>query len=371
MKADPSWQAERKLFHGRGRWSGGPPSLRCASSLAFPTMPFKTPPKRCGSPGWPSTSRCRACPATCDPYQALNRVCMTKPNGCVFGSKGRGLDSVEGKRNDTGMRFVLHTSRARNRRLAHLGPGSHQTAIIDWDDPVIHHGLLFTPIKFVRLVRRKASSPRAQGADCTGPPVFRPTGPCPPATADQKPKHPGGNDIIGLDIGPSTLAIVPRAGEAPPAHVLRSTDSPPPPADVDVCNATWSVRDGPTIQTTMTHQRSHQASWQKVACALAREQTLSGYQTPPTCHLQKGNWQPIARACMASSSTTSCGWVRPCNIEKASYKGWQKRYGKSIGLRAPGMFLAQLETHSCKDWAHSCSEVSAFQHQTLAVLSRL
>ena len=29
--------------------------------------------------------------------------------------------------------------------------------------------------------------------------------------------------------------------------------------------------------------------------------------------------------------------------EKISYKGWQKRYGKSVGLRAPGMFIAHLK----------------------------
>ena len=29
-------------------------------------------------------------------------------------------------------------------------------------------------------------------------------------------------------------------------------------------------------------------------------------------------------------------------IEKISYKAWQKQYGKSIGLRAPGMFIAHL-----------------------------
>ena len=30
------------------------------------------------------------------------------------------------------------------------------------------------------------------------------------------------------------------------------------------------------------------------------------------------------------------------NLEKTSFKGWQKQYGRSIGLRAPGMFLAHL-----------------------------
>jgi hypothetical protein len=29
-------------------------------------------------------------------------------------------------------------------------------------------------------------------------------------------------------------------------------------------------------------------------------------------------------------------------LEKISYKGWQKQYGKSVGLRAPGMFVEHL-----------------------------
>jgi hypothetical protein len=30
-------------------------------------------------------------------------------------------------------------------------------------------------------------------------------------------------------------------------------------------------------------------------------------------------------------------------LEKISYNGWQKQYGRSVGLRAPGMFVAQLK----------------------------
>ncbi len=30
-------------------------------------------------------------------------------------------------------------------------------------------------------------------------------------------------------------------------------------------------------------------------------------------------------------------------IEKTSYQGWQKLYGKSVALRAPGMFVAHLK----------------------------
>jgi hypothetical protein len=48
------------------------------------------------------------------------------------------------------------------------------------------------------------------------------------------------------------------------------------------------------------------------------------------------------------------------HMEKTSYKGWQKRYGKSIGLRAPGMFLEQLRRTVAKTGG-ILSEVSAFQ----------
>ena len=40
-------------------------------------------------------------------YQAANRVCVGKAKRVRFRSSGRGIDSVEGKRNETGLRFVL------------------------------------------------------------------------------------------------------------------------------------------------------------------------------------------------------------------------------------------------------------------------
>jgi hypothetical protein len=48
------------------------------------------------------------------------------------------------------------------------------------------------------------------------------------------------------------------------------------------------------------------------------------------------------------------------NIEKTSFKGWQKQYGRSIGLRAPGMFVAHLARIVAKTGG-ILNEVSAFQ----------
>jgi hypothetical protein len=87
----------------------------------------------------------------------------------------------------------------------------HLPALIDWNDPVLKHGLQ-QRIKFVRLVRRRASSPRAQGADCEGDRYFAQL--VVEGLPYAKPKHRVGTGTLGLDLGPSSIAIVPQQGEA-------------------------------------------------------------------------------------------------------------------------------------------------------------
>src|SRR5215467_1924348 len=73
-------------------------------------------------------------------YRALNRVCLGKARRVRFKSRGRGLSSIENKRNDTGLRFVLEP-RAEGRPLGFLlWHDDHLPAIINWDDPVVVHG---------------------------------------------------------------------------------------------------------------------------------------------------------------------------------------------------------------------------------------
>jgi hypothetical protein len=62
----------------------------------------------------------------------------------------------------------------------------------------------------VRLIRRKASSARAKGADCTGQRYYAQL--ILEGKPFLKPKNCPGQDILGLDLGPSTLAVVPRQG---------------------------------------------------------------------------------------------------------------------------------------------------------------
>jgi hypothetical protein len=99
-------------------------------------------------------------------YQALNRVCLGEARRVRFKSRGRGLGSLENKRNDTGLRFVLQ--KPEEGQQGFLSWQHDQfPARINWNDPVVKHGLDHR-VKYARLVQRKASSPQAQGADCQG-----------------------------------------------------------------------------------------------------------------------------------------------------------------------------------------------------------
>ena len=99
-------------------------------------------------------------------YAALNRVCIGEARRVRFKSRARGLDSLENKRNDTGLRFVLHAPEEGSAGSL-LWKEDQLPARIDWNDPVVKHGLDH-PIKYARLIRRKASSERAAGADGEG-----------------------------------------------------------------------------------------------------------------------------------------------------------------------------------------------------------
>ena len=150
-------------------------------------------------------------------YQAANRVCVGKARRVRFRSNGRGLPSLEGKTNKQGIRFVLQQPEEGNQGWLVWGK-ERIPALIDWQDPVVQYGLR-QRIKYVRLLRRKASSPRAKGADRDGSRYYAQL--ALEGVPYQKPKHPVGQETVGLDLGPSTIAIVPRARGGTVGHVLR------------------------------------------------------------------------------------------------------------------------------------------------------
>lgn len=284
-------------------------------------------------------------------YQAVNRVCVGKAKRVRFRSHGRGLDSVEGKRNDVGLRFVLDPG---------VGDGGFLLwneqvipALINWLDPVVQHGLRH-PIKYVRLIRRRASSPQAQAADGEGNRysvqiVLE-------GHAFTKPKHEErGGDIIGLDIGPSTLAIVGRQGKA---DLVTFCEELAP-----------DTRKKRRLQRQMERQRrannpekyDGKGRVKKHGKTRLRWKESKRYQATRRAHAtaerrlaahRKSLHGKLAHDIVALGNTI--------NLEKTSFKGWQKQYGRSIGLRAPGMFVAHLKRLVAKTGG-TLSEISAFK----------
>jgi transposase len=163
-------------------------------------------------------------------------------------------------------------------------------ALIDWNDPVVKHGL-DQRIKYARLIRRKATSERAEGADSQG--YHYAVQLALEGVPYHKPKHTVGKDTVGLDLGPSTIAIVPQAGEAR-LEVLCAELQP----------ATQSIR---RLQRKMDRQR--------------RAANPDNYDA---------QGRPKKRGKHGLRWRSSRGYE-------------QKQFGTSVGLRAPGMFIEQLK----------------------------
>jgi len=266
-------------------------------------------------------------------YQAVNRVCLGKAKKVRFRSKGRGLDSIEGKRNNTGLRFVLQPPEEGNQGWLVWGK-DRLPAIIDWEDPVVKYGLDHH-IKYARLVRRKASSPRAQGADCQGYRYYVQL--VLVGTPYQKPKKKPGQDVIGLDLGPSTLAIVPREGEARLAPLCEELKP--------------DARKKRRLERRLDRQRrannpqnydekgrikkrgKQRLSWKTSHGYLVTRRRLAHQERKLAAHRKSLHGRLVNEIIHTGNDI---------RIEKISYKGWQKQFGKSVGMRAPGMLIEHL-----------------------------
>jgi hypothetical protein len=266
-------------------------------------------------------------------YHALNRVCVGQAKRVRFRSRGRGLSSIENKRNDTGLRFVLQRPEEGNRGWL-VWKNDQLEAMIDWDDEVVSHGLRHR-IKYARLVQRRASSARAKGADHEGYRYFVQL--ALEGSPHHKKKHLVGQDTIGADLGPSTIALVPRAAEASLSlfceeltpdekeirRLQRQMERQRRAANPDNYDAKGRVKKQGKKRLTWKTSKSYERTRRRKA---EKERKLAAHRKS----LHGRNVHQI----VAVGNTII--------MEKLSYRGWQKQYGRSVGLRAPGLFVALL-----------------------------
>ncbi len=267
-------------------------------------------------------------------YRALNRVCVGKAKRVRFKSMSRGLSSIENKRNDTGMRFVIERQDQGRPQGYLLWHDEKLRALIDGDDPVVAHGLAHE-IKYARLVRRRACSPRAQGADRQGERYFVQL--VLKGVPHHKPKHTVGTDTIGLDLGPQSLAIVPQQAEARLVPLCAELHP--------------DVRSIRRLQRKMERQRraanpehyDERGRPKKRGKGAPRWKQSRGYEVSRRRKATRERGLAAHRKSLHGRLAHQI--VRVGNtiiIEKISYKGWQKRYGKSVRHCAPGLLIDHL-----------------------------
>jgi hypothetical protein len=335
MRADPVWQVARAIAHSQ-KQERARAFAALREQYGFSEYALHEAGKRLRV-SWLAEhiDAVLAQTLTSRAYRSLNRVCLGQARRVRFRSHGRGLRSLENKRNDTGLRFVLQKPEEGNQGCL-IWKDDYLPALIDWEDPVVKHGL-DQRIKYARLMQRKASSPQAQGADAQGYRYFVQL--ALEGKPYHKPKHLVGQDTIGVDLGPSTIALVPRVGEASLCVFCE-----------ELVPDEQGIR---RLQRKMDRQRraanpGNYDSRGRIRSAGGKKpltwKQSKGYQKIRRCKAEKERKLAAHRKSLHGRKVHELVAVgNTVILEKISYKGWQKQYGRSVGLRAPGMFVAQLK----------------------------
>jgi transposase len=244
-------------------------------------------------------------------FNAAEKVLFGFAKKVRFKGKNQ-FDSVEGKSNAAGIRW-------KGDRVE--WSGLKLPALITSNDPVILHGLN-SKVKYVRLVRRKINGRNRFYAQlvCQGKPFI-------------KPKNYLGSGDVGIDLGPSTIAVVSdndaslqefasslSFDAARIRKLQRKMDRSRRATNPDNYNPNGTFKKGKkkwNTSNTYINTRNAKANLERKLAA--HRKSLHG---------------ELVNTILRTGDTFK--------LEKLSYKAFKKLFGKSVGKRAPGMFLSHL-----------------------------
>ena len=242
----------------------------------------------------------------------------------AFGKQGRPrfkgrhqLDSVEGKSNGAGIRW-------RDDHVEWMG--LNLPAIIHPNDKVIAHGLS-SRVKYVRLVRRKLNGTPRYYAQlvCEGLPY-------------RKEKNVIGQGVVGLDLGPSTIAAVApdakrevaflevfcgelRSSQKTIRRLQRKIDRQRRAANPNDYNPDGTAKKGVRVWRQSARQR-------KTGAKLAE------------LHRKQAAYRKALHGQMVNRVLRLGNVIK---LEKVSYRSFQRNFGQSVNFRAPGTFVRELK----------------------------
>ena len=242
----------------------------------------------------------------------------------------RGLRSLEGKTNATGIRFVQGEFRWKKLCIS---------PIYREDDKVVQHGLS-QRVKYCRVLRKTIRGKQRWYVQLIleGIPYI-------------KEKNRPGSRIVALDVGPSAIAIV----DDEQARLLTFCDEL---ADKD--------REIRLLQRAMDRSR--------------RANNPENYNEDGTIKKGKKQWKFSRRyrelqakkaeleRCLAEHRRTLHGQLsneiirrgKFVRSEKVSYLSFQKNFGKSVGRRAPGMLMGKVARKAASAGGQ-LEEISTYQ----------
>ncbi|MCL1470692.1 zinc ribbon domain-containing protein [Argonema antarcticum] len=255
-------------------------------------------------------------------FNASCRVAFCQAKKVRFKGKNQ-LDSLEGKTNKTGIRWVNKTLVWGNLQLK---------PYLTTYDSVISYGLSCR-VKYVRLVRRRINSKTFYYAQlvCEGKPF-------------QKPKNQIGQGTVGLDIGPSTIALV---GDESAKLTLFASELKFAEKEIRrlqrKLERSRRANNPNNYNSNFVNQKVQQKKGTiKKGCKQWNNSRI--YQKTRTVKSNLSRRLAAHRKSLHGhlvNDILSLG--NTIKLEKLSYKSFQKNYGKSVGKRAPGGFVSHLK----------------------------
>jgi hypothetical protein len=244
-------------------------------------------------------------------YKAVEKILLGKAKKVRFKGKNQ-LSSLEGKSNQAGIRWKDECLNWSGLKLKPL---------VNKYDPVIIHGLT-QPVKYCRLVRRVINGQNRFYVQLINEGLPFP-----------KPQNTIGHETVGIDVGTSTVAIV---GETQ-AKLCQFCD--------ELNTPQKKIRK---LQRKLDRQRraNHKNNYDEKGRVKKGAKNGNKSNRQKTTEYQLANLHRKSAAHRKSLQGKLVNEVfkigNNIKLEKVSYKGWQRRYGKSIGLRAPSMFVSCL-----------------------------
>ena len=258
-------------------------------------------------------------------FKAVDRILFGQAKKIRFKVTTR-FKSVEGQSNATGIRFI--NNQVLWKKLI-LNP------IIDWNNPVIVHGLN-SPVKYCRILWRNLNGKKRWFVQLINE-----------GLPYQKPQNYVTQGIVGLDVNISNVAFVAdnKAGLLPFADKVPTFE-----------------REIKALQRKIQRsQRMHNPDnfesdfYAKVGNKTVRKQ--GKVKKGKKQWIKTRNYRRI-QAKKAELERRKSSYAKSQNrklvneilrhgnqikTEKVSIKGWQKRYGKAISAKSPGFFQSELK----------------------------